>query len=141
MLIFSFVPPPVFLSFRFKESALFLSPARRTQEVAVWIDDEVLESDAHQFAPGGPACPSRPRLGHNTPPIFDREALRASAHSLRYRDFLSFIYTSVLPHLPSTTAKPSSPRPFNTRVRVSDLFPRRACLFWPPAPYTLRRYH
>ena len=49
-----------------------------------------VSSDSQQPTPKGPARPLRPRLGHRTL-IPDREALRASAHSLCRQLLLSLI--------------------------------------------------
>jgi hypothetical protein len=56
------VPP---FSHPIRESGLiFFSPALRTRKFHQGIDDEILDPEAHRLATGGPARPSRPRLGH-----------------------------------------------------------------------------
>ncbi len=69
----------IFIQFKEPELFYFYPPHPEFHQE---IDDETLVSDTRQLAPGGPSHPSRPRLGHIYPLIFDREALRASAHSL-----------------------------------------------------------
>ena len=123
------MPPPV-LPLRFLESVLFLSPARRTQEFAIWIDDEAFDHDAHQLAQGGPAHPSRPRLGHKFPSFSDREALRASAHSLFHSIkhsilYLHLQYLSLASTCSSRSVCQSTPN-FNTRVSLENFPPQCA---------------
>jgi hypothetical protein len=84
-----------------RTTAPFFSPARRTQKFANRIDDEALGSDAHQLAPGW-SPPARRDLASDTksPPIFDREAFRAPAHSLHCPSFsLLSIQLPFLSHL------------------------------------------
>jgi hypothetical protein len=65
-----------------KSRAHCLSPSRHTKKTRQGIVMRPLGPDAYRIASGGPTHPSLPRPGHKKPPIFDREALRASAHSL-----------------------------------------------------------
>ena len=77
------------LSIRFKESVPFLSAARRTQEFAVWIDYEAFDYDTHQLTRVAlPACCNF-ASDSKSPSSSDREALRASAHSLCHSNMFS----------------------------------------------------
>src|SRR6266702_2236660 len=80
-----------------RTKTLLFTPA--TPRNCQGIDDENHVSDTCQLAPGGSAHPSRPCLGHFYPLIFDREALRASAHSLctHIPYSLNVIYLRVYP--------------------------------------------
>ena len=74
------------------------------------IDIVALSPDAHELVSGGPARPSRPRLGHKiTPHVFDREARGASAHSLSLIQIAPYIFVSPRVLLPTLVQPGHSP--------------------------------
>ena len=78
-------------------------PPAAPRNVALALEIKPVSSDSHQLTPKrqGSTRPSRPRLGFGHRPLIrDREALRASAHSLCRRLLLSLIigyFSSLLP--------------------------------------------
>ena len=79
----------------------FPFPPAAPRNVASALEIKPVSSDSHQLTPKGPTRQLRPRLGlGHRPLIRDREALRASAHSLCRRLLLSLIigyFSSLLP--------------------------------------------
>ena len=69
---------------------------------------------------------SRPRLGHKLPPIFDREALRASAHSLPL--IYPFSILLFYPY-PPTLAQHAVVQPYSLAYRTSAILSVRHVAF------------